>query len=39
MEIVNYVEGDDLFAMVSVSITDDFKSHVGTNLENFGYLK
>lgn len=39
MEIVNYVEGDDLFAMVYVSITDDFKSHVGTNLENFGYVE
>lgn len=30
MEITNYVEGDDLFAMVSVSITDNFKSCVGT---------
>lgn len=24
--------------MVSVSITDNFKSCVGTNLENFGYI-
>ena len=39
MEIVNYVEGNDLFAMVSVSITDDFKSCVGSNLENFGYIE
>lgn len=39
MEITNYVEGDGLFAMVHVSITDDFKSRVGTNLENFGYLE
>ena len=39
MEITNYVEGDDLFAMVSVSITDNFKSCVGTNLQNFGYIE
>ena len=39
MEIVKYVEGEDLFAMVSVFITDDFKSCVGTNLENFGYIE
>ena len=39
MEITNYVEGDDLFAMVSVSITDNFQSYVGTNLENFGYIE
>ena len=39
MEITNYVEGDDLFAMVSVSITDNFQSYVGANLENFGYIE
>ena len=39
MEITNYVEGEDLFAMVSVAITDKFKSYVGTNLENFGYIE
>ena len=39
MEITNYVEGDVLFAMVSVSITDNFKSYVGTNLQNFGYIE
>ena len=39
MEITNYVEGDDLFAMVSVSITDNFQSYAGTNLENFGYIE
>ena len=39
MEIVKYIEGEKLFAMVGVSITDDFKSYVDTNLENFGYIE
>ena len=39
MEITNYVEGDVLFAMVGVSITDDFKSCVDGVLENFGYIE
>ena len=39
MKITNYVEGDKIFAMVSVFITDDFKSNVGTNVENFGYIE
>ena len=39
MEIVKYVEGEKLFAMVGVSITDDFKSYVDGILENFGYIE
>lgn len=38
MEIVKCIEGEKLFAMVGVSITDDFKSYVGV-LENFGYIE
>ena len=39
MEIVKYVEGEKLFAMVGVSITDNFKSYVDGVLENFGYIE
>ena len=39
MEIVKYVEGEKLFAMVGVSITDNLKSYVGGVLENFGYIE
>ena len=39
MEIVKYVEGEKLFAMVGVSITDNFKSYVDGVLENFGYIQ
>lgn len=39
MEIVKYVEGEKLFAMVGVGITDSFKSYVGGVLENCGYIE
>ena len=39
MEIVKYIEGEKLFAMVGVSITDNFKSYVDGVLENFGYIE
>ena len=39
MEIVKYVEGENLFAMVGVIITDNFKSYVDGVLENFGYIE
>ena len=39
MEIVKYVEGEKLFAMIGVSITDNFKSYVDGVLENFGYIE
>ena len=39
MEIVKYIEGEKLFAMVGVSITDDLKSSVDGVLENFGYIE
>ena len=39
MEIVKYVEGEKLVAMVGVSITDNFKSYVDGVLENFGYIE
>lgn len=39
MEIVKCIEGEKLFAMVGVSITDNFKSYVGGVLENCGYIE
>ena len=39
MEITNYVEDKKYFAIVSVNVTDKFKSCVGTPIENFGYIE
>ena len=39
MEIVKYIEGEKLVAMVGVSITDNFKSYVDGVLENLGYIE
>lgn len=39
MYISEYVEHKEHYAIVNIAIRDDFKSCVGSNLENFGQIE